>query len=244
MSNIYESSKLVDEYLLFHYGTEEDVLPAGSSWPEEMKRSLGFAERTVKWFSAGRSHRALDLGCAVGRAAFEMTKTSDEVIGVDYSHAFVAAAEALRGGETISYQRLEEGCRKTTLTARAPFQADGLSFIQGDAMAIEETLGTFDRVHAANLLCRLSEPERLLKRLFSLVNPGGEVVLATPCTWLEEFTPMGNWPEGDTYDWLENHLGEGFSLVRRGEESFLIRETARKFQWTRSMVTVWKRKPS
>ena len=33
-----------------------------------------------------------------------------------------------------------------------------------------------------------------------------------------------------------------FELVRKGEEPFLIRETARKFQWTRSMVTVWRRK--
>jgi len=65
--------------------------------------------------------------------------------------------------------------------------------------------------------------------------------LATPCTWLESFTPPANWPVGSTLDWLKRHLGECFELKLETEESFLIRETARKFQWSSSMVTLWKR---
>lgn len=242
MSNVYETTKLVDEYLLFHYGSETDILPDGGDWPEEMRGSLGFAERTVKWFSPGKVRRGLDLGCAVGRSAFEMSRDCGEVIGIDFSHAFITAAEALRQGEELSYQRLEEGRLSTGLTARAPFAAENIAFQQGDAMSLPEALGAFDRVHAANLLCRLPEPERLLRRLPSLVVDGGELVLATPCTWLEDFTPMGNWPAGETFAWLADHLGGSFELMRRGDEPFLIRETARKFQWTRSMVTVWKRR--
>jgi hypothetical protein len=73
------------------------------------------------------------------------------------------------------------------------------------------------------------------------VNPAGELVLATPCTWLGEFTPPENWPEGSTLDWLKRHLGADFELLRVADEPFLIRETARKFQWTASMVTTWRR---
>jgi len=243
MSNVYETTKLVDEYLLFHYGSETDILPEGGGWPEEMRASLGFAERTVKWFTPGAARRGLDLGCAVGRSTFEMSRDGcAEVTGIDFSHAFIAAAEALRQGETLPYQRLEEGRLRTTLTACAPFRVENVIFQQGDAMSLPADLGTFDRVHAANLLCRLPEPLRLLERLPSLVESGGELVLATPCTWLEDFTPIGNWPEGSTFDWLAEHLGGSFELLRRGEEPFLIRETARKFQWTRSMITVWKRR--
>lgn len=241
MNDVYETSKLVDEYLLFHYGREKEILPAEIGWPEGMKAALGFAERTVKWFTPGEKARGLDLGCAVGRSTFEMSRQCARVTGIDFSHAFIAAADALRQGMEVPYQRLDEGHLKSTLIARAPFAADGLDFLQGDAMALPEELGSFDRVHAANLLCRLPEPLRLLGRLPSLVAEGGELVLATPCTWLEEFTPPANWPESDTFGWLEHHLGGSFGLVRRGEEPFLIRETARKFQWTRSMVTVWVR---
>ena len=242
MSDVYESAKLVGEYLLFHYGTEEEILAEGGNWPAGMREALDFAVRTVGWFSPGDAERGLDLGCAVGRSTFEMSLACQEVIGIDFSHAFIAAAETLCSGGQVPYGRLEEGRLRTPLTARAPFAVEGVAFRQGDAMDLPEDLGLFDRVHAANLLCRLPEPERLLKRLPSLLKSGGELVLATPCTWLEEFTPVGNWPEGETFDWLQQRLALHFELVRRGEEPFLIRETARKYQWTRSMVTVWRRK--
>ena len=109
-------------------------------------------------------------------------------------------------------------------------------------MSLREDLGSFDRVHAANLVCRLPEPRRFLNRLPNLVNPGGELVLATPCTWLEEFTKKENWPEGRTLDWLRNELEDNFELKSTADEPFLIRETARKFQWTVSQVTKWRRK--
>jgi putative 4-mercaptohistidine N1-methyltranferase len=241
MSEIYESDKLLSEYLLFHFGQDREILGPERNWPEGMREALGFAVRTVRWFSAGRAERGLDLGCSVGRSAFEMARDCGEVIGIDFSHAFVRAAETLRGGGTVAYDRTEEGRLKTRLEARAPFEVAGLAFQQGDAMNLAPGLGDFDRVHAANLLCRLPEPLRLLRRFPSLVRTGGELVLATPCTWLEDFTPAGNWPEGETFDWLHQWLSPAFELVRRGEEPFLIRETARKFQWTHSMVTVWKR---
>lgn len=242
MSDVYETEKLVGEYLLFHYGSDREILPEGGHWPAGMKQALGFAVRTTRWFSKGKAERGLDLGCAVGRSAFEMAKTCGEVVGIDYSHAFIAAAEKLRLGEAVGYRRLEEGKMTTPLEAKAPSAGKGIVFRQGDAMDLPKDLGSFDRVHAANLLCRLREPAKLLKRFPDLVKSGGELVLATPCTWLEDFTPVGNWPAGSTFDWLEKWLSPDFQMVRRGEEPFLIRETARKFQWTRSMVTVWKRK--
>ncbi len=243
MSDVYESEKVLSEYLLFHYGTDDEILPAGTSWPDGMKAALGFPVRTASHFSADRVESGLDLGCAVGRTSFEMARNCDRVVGMDFSHAFIDAANALMRGEVLNYTRLEEGHVRTELKAIAPERAaDGqLDFLQGDAMDLPESLGEFDRVHAANLLCRLPEPTRLLKRLPSLVKPGGELVLATPCTWLAEFTPPENWPASSTLEWLKASLGEQFELTAQAEEPFLIRETARKFQWSTSMVTVWKR---
>jgi putative 4-mercaptohistidine N1-methyltranferase len=243
MSAIYETGKLLAEYLLFHYGAADEILPGVTTAPAGMREALGFPQRTVAAFSSGDVSRGLDLGCAVGRSTFEMARSCAEVIGIDFSHAFIRAAEALRLGETLNYQRLDEASLSTPLEARAPEGVDPslIRFIQGDAMNLPADLGSFDRVHAANLLCRLPEPGSLLDRLPSLVAPGGELVLATPCTWLEEFTPRGNWPPGGTLDWLMDQLAGDFSLSRTSEEPFLIRETARKFQWTISLLSVWTR---
>jgi len=205
---------------------------------------LDFPVRTAAHFSSGEVERGLDLGCAVGRSAFEMSRTCRHVTGIDFSHAFIHTAEALRVGRALAYERREEAGLATGLEAVLPEGVDGehLVFQQGDAMDLPENLGAFDRVHAANLLCRLPQPERLLERLPSLVKAGGELVLATPCTWLEEFTPVENWPVGGTFAWLKSKLTPDFELVRQADEPFLIRETARKFQWTTSLVTVWRRR--
>lgn len=243
MPPIYESTKILSEYLLFHYGSEREILPPERAWPAGMRDALGFPQRTVAHFAAGTVARGLDLGCAVGRSTFEMARACDEVIGIDFSHAFISAAEALRRGEALEYERLEEGRLRTKLSARRPagIPAEAVRFQQGDALDLPADLGSFDRVHAANLLCRLREPLRLLDRLPALVKPGGELVLATPCSWLEEFTPPENWPPTATFDWLQELLIPAFALVSQAEEPFLIRETARKFQWTSSLVSVWRR---
>ena len=243
MIPIYETDKLLAEYLLFHFGTAEEILPPQGAWPEGMTAALDFAVRTTEHFSVGEVARGLDLGCAVGRSSFEMSRRCGEVVGMDFSHAFIRAAEALRGGAALDYSRREEAALVTDLIAHLPAGIDGgrSRFFQGDAMDLPADLGRFDRVHAANLVCRLPEPGRLLDRLPALVKPGGELVLATPCTWLEDFTPVENWPVRGTFDWLQAKLAPAFSLIRQADEPFLIRETARKFQWTTSLVTVWRR---
>ena len=243
MSAIYESQQILAEYLLFHFGTADEILPPSRSWPTGMRDALDFPVRTAAHFSAGTVERGLDLGCAVGRSTAEMSRGCSHVLGIDFSHAFIDAANALKQGEALTYQRREEAGIATPLTARLPADIDAgkLEFQQGDAMNLPLDLGAFDRVHAANLLCRLPQPELLLARLPALVKPGGELVLATPCTWLEEFTPAENWPAAGTFEWLQSKLAPAFSLLQQIDEPFLIRETARKFQWTSSLVTVWQR---
>lgn len=244
MSAIYETDKLLAEYLLFHYGTADEILPPEHGWPDGMRAALDFAVRTTAHFSGEEVERGLDLGCAVGRSTFEMARHCRQVTGLDFSHAFIRAAERLRSGERLAYERLEEAHQHTVLHATAPadVEAARVRFMQGDAMHLPADLGAFDRVHAANLLCRLPEPLLLLQGLPSLVKPGGELVLATPCTWLSSFTPPDRWPKVGTFQMLRDELSPAFDLVKCCEEPFLIRETARKFQWTKSLLTVWQRK--
>ena len=239
--NPYETPKLVEEYLLFHYGEAGDILP----YPDGPVGALGFAVRSVaEMLDVGRRRgRVLDLGCAVGRSSFELSKFSDHVVGIDFSTAFIEAAERLRGGERVTFRRLEEGTVTTPLEAVAPDGAstEQVSFEVGDAMDLRSDLGSFDLVHAANLICRLPEPQRLLQRLPELVVAGGELVLTTPCTWLGEFTPPENWPNLPTIEWLERELKGAFELQETRDLPFLIREHARKFQWSVAQGSRWRR---
>ena len=185
--NIYESDRLVREYLLFHYGTAEEILP----WKNGPRAALGFATRCVRELlnssSVGRDARALDLGCAVGRSSFELAGHCREVIGIDYSQAFIDAAEKIRTDGSIVYDYAIEGRRTASATSHLPqgLDASRVKFEAGNAMDLRADLGTFDVVLAANLLCRLPDPHVFLARVPQLVKPGGQLLLTTPFTWLE-----------------------------------------------------------
>src|SRR5262245_54539402 len=186
MANHYESPELLSEYLLFHYGSDEEILP----WAFGPREALRFPVRSVNELAGSVERiRALDLGCAVGRSSFELSRFCLSVTGIDYSKTFVAAAETIRTAGSIRYECREEGRHRRSLTARRPdgCRPERVSFEHGDAQGLRDDLGDFDLVHAANLLCRLTDPGLLLHRLPSLVRPGGTLVLTTPCTWLEEF---------------------------------------------------------
>ena len=250
--NIYETDKLLAEYLLFHFGTPEEVLPH-THGPHG---ALGYPQRCVsECLDAERlpeNARALDLGCAVGRATFELARHCGEVVGVDFSRRFIEAADALRRDGALDYLRANEGALTTPCRALVPAEIDRVRvrFETGDAMNLRGDLGAFDVVLMANLIDRLREPQRCLARLAALVKAGGQLIITSPYTWLEEFTPRANWLGGferdgrrvTTCDGLQAALAEDFQLIATRDIPFLIREHARKFQWSVAEATVWHRR--
>lgn len=242
----------MSEYLLFHYGTAAETLPFEGG----PVSGLGYPIRCVtecvdaSLLSAGA--RALDLGCAVGRSSFELARMCEQVVGIDYSNSFVAAAEKVRSRGSLSYKRRDEGDLHTSLVALRPegVSPERVSFEQGDAMQLREDLGQFDVVLLANLIDRLSEPVACLDSLAALVRNGGQLVVTSPYTWMEEYTPRSKWLGGvqnqarsqTTLEGLGGVLERHFELIRTKDLPFLIREHARKYQWSMAQASIWRRR--
>jgi putative 4-mercaptohistidine N1-methyltranferase len=240
--NIYETDKLLGEYLLFHYGRAEEILP----YPAGPKDALEYPARCV-WECVDPAcvpaeGRALDLGCAVGRSSFELAKICRSVVGIDFSHRFIDAAQTLRDTGALDYMRTDEGELVTPLVARLPqgVEPSRVHFEQGDAMNLRADLGTFDVVLLANLIDRLGDPLRCLERLPDWVVPGGQLVVTSPYTWLPEFTPRDQWLGGYADSAGPVPTLEGLRRVR--DLPFLIREHARKFQWSVAQASCWIRR--
>ena len=86
-------------------------------------------------------------------------------------------------------------------------------------------------------------PFELIERLPNLVAPGGQLLLTTPFTWLEEFTPKDKWLNGeDSASALSDLLSDSFDLELEKNLPFLIREHRRKFQYTIALGMRWRRK--
>jgi putative 4-mercaptohistidine N1-methyltranferase len=250
-ANVYETDLLVDEYLLFHYGTAEDQLPYAFG----PKQGLFYPVRCVSEFlpAIGAVERALDLGCAVGRSTFELSNWANEVIGIDLSRAFIAAANQVRESGRIDIRRREEGELATAFTRELPhdLHRERCRFEVGDATDLREDIGQFDLVLAANLIDRVKSPVKLLNSFSTLIRPGGHLILSSPYTWLEEFTPKSDWIGGryvsggnaeSTFDGIKKILINEFDHLLITDLPFLIREHARKFQWSVAQATVWRRR--
>ena len=244
--NTYETDELLHQYLVFHYGTAEDQFPYTFGGSD----ALDFPKRCALEGPAQeadlRQGRALDLGCAVGRSTFELARHYQEVIGIDYSHIFINAANSLKRDGSCMASRQDEGSITTNLELQVDTSIDRtrVSFEQGDALSIRDDIGQFDLVLACNLICRLKEPLQLIRRLADLVKPGGCLFLTTPFTWMESYTPKANWlgsGSEDSFDGLRRGLEPAFTLDADWDMPFIIREHTRKFQYSIAKASRWRR---
>ncbi|EDY82906.1 Methyltransferase domain family [Verrucomicrobiia bacterium DG1235] len=246
IDSFYETDKAISEYLLFHYGTEE--LFKGPS------EALDFAKRCAELALRHpiKLGRALDLGCAVGRSACELSAHFDETIGIDFSHGLIAAAERIRNGASIDTEIATEGklTEKITLTLPPKARPDRLHFQQGDAMQLPTDIGTFDFALLANLIDRLPDPARCLQSIGKTINSRGVLAITSPYTWLAEYTPEDKWLGGYlrdgepvlTYQSLQEILSPEFEELEALDMPFLIREHTRKNQYSIAHATLWRKR--
>jgi len=244
-TSFYDTDAALAQYLLFHYGTPEQTCPL----LPEARGGCGFPVRCVteslRRIALARTGRALDLGCAVGRSSFELAHTFGEVVGIDFSARFIAAAQTMQREGSMTIRAAREGVAldEFKLELPADLPRERVHFQPGDAGALPPDLGTFDLVLMANLIDRLPDPAHSLTRLPSLVAPGGWLILTSPYTWLEEHTPRGKWlDQGQgTLTALRAHLAPAFTLAHTFDLPMVIRDHHRKTQWTVTEASVWER---
>jgi len=243
---MYETDAAVSQYCEFHYGKTYFGVP-------------NFAAQCVaaccRHTQDRPRRRALDLGCAVGRASYELAREFESVTGIDFSARFIRVALQLKEKGAAHYELVEEGdivsYHEARLSELGLDQVSGsVEFFQGDATNLKPQFTGYDLVLAANLIDRLSDPKRFVETIHERLNPGGILVITSPYTWLEEFTKKENWLGGFrrggepqlTLDALREQLSPHFVMLDAPQNvEFVIRETRRKFQHTVAELTVWQR---
>lgn len=248
-AHFYDSDRALAEYLLFHYGTREEILPYSFGPDQALDFPVRCVTECIDLARLPASASALDLGCAVGRSSFELARHCTRVLGIDYSHRFIAAANHLQEHGAFDFSYAEEGALTRPAVARVPadIPRPRVRFEQGDAQDLAQDLGPFDVVLVANLIDRLREPKRCLASLPRLTRSAGQLILTSPYTWLDDFTPRQHWLGGveidgrrlRTLETLRTMLQPDFELAGTRNLPFLIREHARKFQWSVAEASLW-----
>ncbi len=244
---MYEGDMAVSQYCEAHYG---DSFFGVVNFPKKC------ASICLDLMRNRPKNRALDLGCSVGRASFELAKEFEFVNGLDFSARFIRIAYQMQEKGLIRYELPVEGEivsyheRKLEDLALADTR-DKIEFLQADALNLKPQFSNYDLILAANLLDRLSRPIHFLTTIHERLNEEGLLVITSPYTWLEEFTKRENWAGGyrrdgepfTTLDCLKELLHENFTMIGAPRDiEFVIRETSRKFQHSISQLTIWQRR--
>lgn len=243
--DIYESDELVSQYCEFQYGDKNFGVE---------NFAVSCAELAAK-FTLNNS-KALDLGCATGRATFELAKSFDEVEGVDFSVRFVQVGSKLKDDGYVAFHTYGEG--ELFTNKRLTIEELGyddikerVSFWQGDACNLKPNFNSYDLIIATNLIDRLYNPRLFLETIDERLNENGVLILTSPYSWQENSTKKEFWLGGykdedgreiKTIDTLKELLAEKFELIHLQDLEFVIKETSRKFQHTISQASVWKKK--
>ncbi|MCG7586175.1 5-histidylcysteine sulfoxide synthase [Photobacterium sp. OFAV2-7] len=244
--NVYETDELISQYLEFHYGDEYFSVP---------NFCVNGVKQCLSEIQLSHTAKALDIGCSVGRASFELAKTFDHVDGIDFSARFIQQAYNLSEQGEKRYTIRTEGDLvefKSTTLAQLNYSEEvrKVNFVQGDACNLKPQFSGYDLVYASNLIDRLGDPKAFLTTIHQRINEGGYLVIASPYTWLEEYTTKANWLGGikvhgenfTTLDGLTETLIPHFELIAVKEIPFVIRETKRKFQHSLSEMTIWRKR--
>jgi 5-histidylcysteine sulfoxide synthase/putative 4-mercaptohistidine N1-methyltranferase len=243
--DIYESDALVSQYCEFQYGDEHFGVE---------NFALSCAKLAEKY--SVNTTKALDLGCATGRASFELAKTFDAVEGIDFSVRFVQVGSKLKEEGYVAFSDVIEGelreNKKVTLQELGyEALAQRVSFWQGDACNLKPNFKGYDFIMATNLIDRLYNPRLFLESVDERLNENGVLMLTSPYTWQESSTKKEFWLGGyedekgnaiRTLDTLKRVMAEKFELVAVEDLAFVIKETQRKYQHTISQVTIWRKR--
>jgi len=258
-NNVYETDDSLNMYLELHYPsriTEQIIENIDSVVP-----ILRFPQRVTELLQSLQpvktNNRALDVGCSVGGSAFRLATYFDHVEAFDYSENFIATAKRIQSGEQVPFQVPIEGDISEKAIVETNIDASimkKVNFFQGNACELNEyayNMGAFDGVIISNLLCRLPDPQATLNALPKIVNKGGVVVIVTPFSWFEEYTPRSKWLGGyvDTDGQpiyskdklIEIMQGLGFKKIHDKSMPLVIREHQRKYQLIISDATGWRK---
>jgi len=194
--------------------------------------------------------RALDLGCGVGKTSFVLGNFFDEVTGIDFSKTFIDICNKLKYEGKLEFEYLKNGefFSEACAVLDKSIDTSKVNFIHADALNLPSLLGPFDLICAVNLIDRLTNPMQCLLNMRNMLTKQGILVLVSPYTFMEAYTPKKNWIGGgkdgkESFEALVEFMNSiCFTLVDNKTVSLYIREHERKFQLCLPHLTIWKKK--
>jgi SAM-dependent methyltransferase/uncharacterized protein YbaR (Trm112 family) len=199
----YNSKGMLSAYLWSHFCdffNDPDATDAYRIWSAYFKGTNGYA---------------LDIGCAVGRLSFEMSKTYSHVIGIDTSRTFIEKARELLINRKLDFDLVIEGhlAERRSCDLDDQWNYDNMEFMVADALALPFPKSLFSTVSSVNILEKVPDPLLHLAEANRVLRGKDSMFLfSDPFSWDESVMDSELWlggkPDGQ-------YKGRGMSNIHR-----------------------------
>lgn len=241
----YETDADVVPYMESHYGPEE---PAQGNYAEKL------AQFCLDWMSQRKRHRAVEVGCRVGRTTFELSAGFDSVLGLDPTARNLRIGVEMVDKGYTQWEIPREGQLKHFRQAHLKdlgldHLRQKVEFMQADLANMKRLYTGYDLILINGLLERSYHPARFLESVHERLNQGGLLIIATSEDWDEAHTKVENWLGGfkdatgenvTTMDTLQRLLNPRFDLLESGVTlAHELRHHDRRFETLLMHLSVW-----
>ncbi|GKT06831.1 Trm112 family protein [Desulforhabdus sp. TSK] len=183
----YESPRVLSSYLWSHFG---DLLGDAEA-SDAYARWAGLME--------GTSGMCLDMGCAVGRFAFEMSLNSDFVVGLDNSATFIQTARELMLHRELRFSLVQEGLltREVALQLPEAWKMDRVELIVGNALALPFRSRSFTALAGLNLVDKVPVPLKHFAEMNrTAMAEDAQFLFSDPFSWSGDAAKEEDWLGG------------------------------------------------
>lgn len=234
----YEDPAVLDEYAAFHYPDRDPLAAMLGADAVPLERRYPFALPAL--LEPRPEGFALDVGCACGFVTFALARLHREAWGLDRSVKLTDLSVKIAAEGRACYRAREMGERFRDVEVPVCAPAN-VRFLVADAASVPAPSRSFATVALLNAIDRVSDPGRALAEAARLVAPDGLLLVASPYTWLEAFTPRTRWLDGP--DAVRRAVGDAFRLEREVRLPFFIPHHARSGQLAVTIVQRFRRIP-
>jgi 5-histidylcysteine sulfoxide synthase/putative 4-mercaptohistidine N1-methyltranferase len=199
-------------------------------------------------------NKLLNLGCGVGRVAFELAPYFEYIDAIDFSAQTIQHAVKLQQQETVRYTTINEGdivdfhhlsLHELNLSGRG----NNILFSQGDASNLKQKFTGYNIVIMDQVLEKSYQPKQVLTNIIERLLPQGLLVIASSYCFDESITTKENWLGGikvngenvTGFDGLHNQLTEHFTLINQQPLTTINTLNSHQTISTLIDVTVWKK---
>lgn len=176
---------------------------------------------------------ALDLGCSVGRGAWELAVTGRLVLGLDLNFAMLRLAQQLLLEGRASYDRRRIGLVYDRVEITVPDEAptDRIDFWAADCITLPFRAECFALAGAVNLVDCIAAPTNMLHEAARVLAPGSGAFLTTPYDWAETATEKAAWMGGHSGRGPHEGAGEQILTATLAHAGFEVLSEQHDVPW-------------